>query len=408
MDLRFRFLVIGAGPCGGRAASELARTAGPGQTALIGQEPLPPYERPPLSKAFLTEKEELPPAVLLSAERLAAAGVTSFFGDQAVALDTRSRRVILESGKTFYFERLLLATGARPRQLTIPGATLPGIHYLRSYSDAIALRRALRSGSRLAVVGGGYIGLEVAASASSLGLEVTVVETGEQLMGRSAPLKVAAAIEKMFMARSVKIMLGVKATAFIGKGRVEALLLDHGVRIPADLVLVGIGAEPNVHLASEAGLEVQDGIIVDAEGRTSNQNIFAAGDVANRFNPIFGVRHRLEAWEPALDRGAAVAAAMLDQPRGFERAPWVWSDQFDWNIQVLGVPSLADQEIFRGDPSSQSFLVLYLAANRLVGAVALNAGRDMALCRRALAQRMMVDAGKAAAWNMSLRDAFSG
>lgn len=408
MALQFRFLVIGGGPCGGRAASELARMSGPGQTALIGQEQLPPYERPPLSKAFLTAKEELPPAVLLSTERLDSAGVTSFFGDRAVALDTRSRRVILESGRALYFERLLLATGGKPRQLAIPGANLPGVHYLRSYSDAIALHRALRRGSRLAVVGGGYIGLEVAASARSLGLDVTVMEAGEQLMGRSAPPKVAAAIEQMFVTRSVKIMLGAKATAFIGEGHVEAVLLGHGVRIPADSVLVGVGAEPNVSLGVEAGLEVKDGIIVDGDGRTSNQNIFAAGDVANRFNPLFGIRHRLEAWEPALDQGAAVAAAMADQPRGLERAPWLWSDQFDWNIQMLGFPSLADREIVRGDPSSESFLVLYLASNRLVGAVAVNAGKEMALCRRALAQRVAVDVAKAASCNVGLREAFSG
>ncbi len=407
MSAHFRFVVVGAGPCGGRAAAELARLVGPGQVALIGEEAHPPYERPPLSKTFLLAGDEAPPAIMVSAANLEAAGVSLFLGDRALHVAAESRQVLLASGRRVGFGRLLLATGARPRRLSIEGEDLPGVHYLRTHADAAALRAALKAGGRLVVVGGGYIGLEAAASARSLGLQVTVVEAGERLMARTTPAVVAAAVQAMFEARGVTFRLGARPIRIEGERQVSALALSDGQRIPADVVLIGVGAEPNVELARDAGLEVANGIVVDAEGRTSDPEIFAAGDVANRHHPLSGARARLESWEPALDQAAAVAAVMGGAPPRPERAPWVWSDQFDWNIQSLGFPALADCEVVRGDPASGSFLVLQTAAGRLVGAVAVNAGKDMALCRRALAQGHRVDAARARASDTALRDAFS-
>lgn len=404
----FRFVVIGAGPCGGRAAIELATRAGPGQVALVGEEPLPPYERPPLSKAFLTAA--LPatdPTLLFDADRLERAGIAALLATRAMAIDRTEHAVALGDGRRLTYERLLIATGAAPRRLSIPGAGLPGVHYLRSFSDARALREAIGAGKRAVVVGGGFIGLETAASARACGLDVTIVEAGAQLMSRAVPPSVASAVARKFAAERVAVRMQAPPVRFEGRGRVESVVLPDGSAIAADIVVVGIGAAPNVALAEAAGLEVGDGILVGGDGRTSDSDIFAAGDVANRLVPGLDARRRLEAWEPAMDQGGIAATAMLGGDPRPERAPWMWSDQFDWNIQTVGYPGLADRETVHGNPDGDSFLVLQTLGGRLVGAVGLNRGKDIAHCRRAVARGNAVDVKRAAS-TATLNEIFAG
>lgn len=380
-----RYVVIGAGPCGGRAALELARHASPGRVTLVGNEALPPYERPPLSKAFLTAADDPPVPALFPAERLAAAGIEALLDDAALSIAPMQRKVMLASGRVLPYDRLLLATGAAARTLDLPGAALEGVMTLRSHADAARLRARLTTARNVAVVGGGFIGLECAAGAVARGLSVAILEAAPRLLSRVAPPALSDAVACIFEGRGAELHMDARPIGIRGTTGVEGILLDDGAFIAADLVIVGIGARPNTDLAATAGLAIDDGICTDSDGRTSDPAIFAAGDVARRRLGDTGAALRLEAWEPALDRGIAVAAAMLDRPPPRERAPWAWSDLFEHNVQVAGNGGPFDREWVVEGSSPGSLVVLHAAGDRLVGAATLDAGREMALCRRAIA-----------------------
>ena len=393
----FRFVVIGAGPCGGRAALDLAEATGPGKVALVGDEGLPPYERPPLSKSFLKAEASPAPPILFGLDRYAKAGACTILDNPAYAIRAAQREVVLQSGRRLRYDGLLIATGAGARRLTIEGADLPGLLYLRSASDAKALRAELHGAAQIVIIGGGFIGLETAASARALGLEVTVIEAGQRLLGRSVPGLIADAVLRTFRANGVDVALGTSPTRIVGDIAAKGVELDDGRMYRADAVIVGIGCAPNVALGESAGLAVENGIVTDGDGRTSDASIFAAGDVSSRHVAAIRGYRRLEAWEPALERGSAVAAAMLGKPTPPERPPWAWSDQFDMNIQVAGHGDLANREILVGDPTSPSFTVLQCVGDSLVGVAGLNAGREIAFCRRALAVGATVRAGSLSA-----------
>lgn len=406
---RFDFVIAGGGPAGAAAAQRLLGAAHRPSVLLVGDEPHAPYERPPLSKAVLLDAAaRARPVPLFGGDAgLVAAGAECRFGDPVVDVALAARRVTLRSGATVNYGALLWATGAAPRRLAVPGAGLNGVHYLRTFDEALRLSSALPV-RHVTVIGGGFIGLEVAAAAAQLGCGVAVVEAAPRLLGRAVPPQVSEAVARLYTARGVQLKLGTGVQALLGQERVQAVRLAHGDTLETDLVVAGIGAVPNDAVAREAGLAVDQGILVDALGRTSDPHCFAAGDVARRpaglaWHPDH--RHRLEAWEPALDQGRAVACAMLGEPVPALAPPWVWSNLFDWNLQMTGHGELSDGAVSRPGRDPDHCTVFQLRGDRLVGAVTVNDGRHMALLRREMGRCPLVDPARLADPTVPLRDA---
>ncbi|AJW98748.1 FAD-dependent oxidoreductase [Burkholderia gladioli pv. gladioli] len=392
----FDYVVIGAGPAGGAASLELVRNAAQPSVALIGTEPYAPYERPPLSKAtLLSDSGPVGPQFLFGGiEGLSAAGVTTFIPETAALIDPQQRIVRLASGDSLSYGKLLLATGTSARTLQSPGAELDGVHYLRTYEDATGLAKKLRSRHKLVVIGGGFIGLEVAASARRAGCEVALIEAGPHLMGRAAPLEVARMVLEKFRAEGVDVRLATSVRELRGSTRVTSVLLSNGAELPADIVLIGIGAVPNDALARAIGLDVANGVVTDETGRTTDPSIYAAGDVACRLQNVAGFPQwtkRLEAWEPAIEQGVSTAHAMLGKPVEPASPPWIWSDQFDWNLQFVGHGELADEVVERTGTAPNSLTVFQLCNRRLVGMITVNDARNMALGRRAVLRPVELD-----------------
>lgn len=410
MMREFDYVVIGAGPAGGAAALELACSAATPSVALIGAEPYAPYERPPLSKATLLAGCGLTaPKFLFGGEKgLTAAGVTAFIPAIATSIDRQRRVVRLTSGDSLTYGKLLLAMGTSARALSVPGAELDGVHYLRTYDDAVTLAREVRGGRRLVVIGGGFIGLEVAASARCAGCDVAVIEAGPHLMGRAAPATAARMVLEKFRAEGVDVRLATSVAELRGPGRVTSVVLSNGEELPADVVLVGIGAAPNDTLAHAAGLDMGNGVLTDIVGQTSDPAIFAAGDVASRLQDVAGYPRwtkRLEAWEPAIEQGISTARAMLAQPVEPLSPPWIWSDQFDWNLQFVGHGELADEIVERPGATPNALALFQLCNRRLVGMVTLNDTRSMAYGRRAVLQSVELDPKRLADTSVPIREA---
>ncbi len=355
-------VVVGAGQAGARAA-EAARLAGfTGRILLIGDEPELPYERPPLSKTFLTEGVAVEAAQVLSAARLAELSIELMTGRRVEAIDRAARTLRLDGGETCGYGRLILATGARARRLALPGVELPGVYALRSLDDSRRLAAALRRARRLVVVGGGFIGLEVASSARALGLEVTLLERAPALMSRLLPAEAAEAVAARARAGGVALETGVEVAGLAAgaDGAVEAVRLADGRRLAADLVVVGVGAAPNLELAEAAGLAVDGSVTVDAYGATSDPDIFAAGDVAGYPHAGKAAPLRLESWRNAQDQGVAAGRSAVGRPSRYETTPWFWSDQFGGTIQIYGLPA-PDQNLVRraaARPQAESFFCL--------------------------------------------------
>ncbi|HEU0222870.1 MAG TPA: FAD-dependent oxidoreductase [Paracoccaceae bacterium] len=361
-----RIVIIGAGECGARAAMALREAGHAGPVTLIGAEGRAPYERPPLSKAVLTGETE--PPVVLSLERADALGIDLVDGP-VVALDRIARQVLLAGGRVLPYERLLIATGARARPLTLPGAQYALT--LRSAADAAAIRARLQPGARVVLIGGGFIGLEVAASAATRGCRVTVLETLPRILARGVPAEIAAVVGRRHAADGVEIRTSI-AVQSIGPGTVWT---SRGP-IAADLVIAGIGAQPEYGLAQASGLVIENGIAVDESFRSSDPAIFAAGDCCSF--PYQARRVRLESWRAAQDQAEHVAAAMLGAEAPFRRVPWFWSDQFDLTLQVAGLYDAALPAI-RRETGPGAFILFQLGPDgRLVSAAGIGPGQAVA------------------------------
>lgn len=360
-------VIIGAGEAGGRAALGLRERGHTGSITLVGAEHHLPYERPPLSKSVMTMAEEPQPAVITTEAALAEKSITHRRAISATGIDRVRRQIRLSDGSTLGYDTLLLATGARPRLLTIPGADRALL--LRSFGDAVALRRRFGPGRSLVIIGGGFIGLELAASAVEMGCSVTVLEMAPRILGRAVPAEVAVLVAARHRAAGVTLLESARLTAIEENGAGHAVLLGDGRRLPADTVIAGIGAVPETTLAEAAGLAIDNGIRVDERLMTSDPAIFAAGDCCSFPHPVFGGRRlRLEAWRNAGDQARHVAGAMLGDGASFETVPWFWSDQHGETLQIAGLPDEGDQTIMRdlgGTP-----LFFHLKAGRLVGASA--------------------------------------
>lgn len=375
-----RYVIVGAGQAGRRAAETLAAAAPGADIVLIGAEPYPPYNRPPLSKQLLTGELPLERMFQRTAESYVSLGVQLRMGQTVQQIDRAAQRLLIEGTLPLSYDRLLLTTGSRPRRLTLPGAE--ALCYLRSLDDALALRARLHPGVRLIILGGGFIGMEVAASARRLGAEVTVLEAGDRLMARALPPLISGYAEALHRSHEVELQFNVQLLGFEtlanGSLRVETA---QGA-LEGDLVLAGIGVQPNVELAMEAGLACDNGITVDEYGATADASIFAAGDVTFHFNPLLGRHVRIESWQVAQNQPLPVARNLLGERQPYAELPWLWSDQYDCNIQLLGLFEPAYTTVLRGTTDSGRFIMLGLdAEQRPRAAVVVNQAREMAALR---------------------------
>jgi 3-phenylpropionate/trans-cinnamate dioxygenase ferredoxin reductase subunit len=387
------FVIIGAGQAGGWAAKTLRAEGFTGRIVLVGDESHPPHERPPLSKAVLSGASEPDVCHLFKPDALTELALEHAAGERAVTIDRQAHTVVTERGRTIPYDRLILATGSRVRTLTIPGADLPGVFYLRTIADALALRERLTTGARFLVVGGGWIGLEAAATARKRGAEVTVLEAADRLCARAASPELSAFLGRLHAEHGVEVRLraGLESLRRAPEGGIVALLAD-GTELVADTVLIGVGIVPNVELARDAGLDVKNGIVVDDQGRTSDPAIFAAGDVADQPGARIGRRVRLESWQNAQDQAIVAAKAALGGDARHDPLPWFWSDQYESNIQMLGMPAQWPEAVCRGDFAGASFSLFYVRDDRIEAVVSINAPRDLRAARRLIDQHKPVRA----------------
>lgn len=371
------FVIVGAGHAGGRAAQAMRQYGFEGEILLIGEEPHVPYERPPLSKELIVTDAGLEKVRLHDAPWYAENRIKLIAANAAASIDAAAKTVGLADGQTIRFDRLMLTTGARVRRLPVPGADLDGVFYLRTIEDSETIRAHIAADTEVAVIGGGFIGLEIAGSAVKRGAKVTVLEAADRLMGRSVAPEVSDWFARIHRERSVDLRLGVSIAALEGNGAATGVILGDGTIIPATVVVIGIGILPNVEIAQAAGLAVDDGIVVDDRGRTSHPDIYAAGDVANQPNAFAGRRLRLESYQNAQDQAAAVARNLCGADEAYEDSLWVWSDQHDVNLQMTGAPAAWDSLLWRGDPDEGRFTVFYMADGRIVAVNTVNNGREM-------------------------------
>jgi len=397
-------VIVGAGHAGGRAAEALRAAGHTGAVTLIGSELHPPYERPPLSKELLAGAVAVEKTYIRPMGWYAEQHIELRLGVDAVGIDRAARRVTLGDGATVPYDALLLTTGARPRQLRIPGGQGPRIFYLRDIGDSLALRERLVPGARFVVIGAGFIGLEVAATAKKRGAHVTVLELAPHVLARVLPPEIADYVAELHRRNGVVLRTGVAVTAIEDRGSELAIVTGEGERIIADYFAVGIGAQPNIELAQAAGIACEDGIRVDEFGRSSDPDIFAAGDVTRHFNPLVGRHIRLEAWQNAQNQAIAVAKVMAGGTAPFAEVPWFWTDQFDMNLQMAGAPERWDQLVFRGDPAERSFTAFHLAGGKPVAVTTVNAIRDMRFGRMMIQRGVAVDPALLADKNVKLQD----
>jgi 3-phenylpropionate/trans-cinnamate dioxygenase ferredoxin reductase subunit len=368
-----KVLIVGAGHAGGSVAAFLRQYGFAGQITLVGDEPYAPYQRPPLSKAWLkgeadSESLLLRPESFYTQENIALKG-----GVVALRINRADKTVTCSDGQTLPYDTLILATGARARVLQAPGADLEGILSLRSADDADALKAALVPGAVLAVIGGGYVGLEAAASATALGCQAIVLEREARLLARVASSPMAAFFEVYHQAKGVRVVTGADVAGFIGEdGKVIGLQLASGATIACDVALIGVGAVPNVELARDAGLDCADGVVVDLAARTNDPSIYAIGDVTHRPLPLYDRKFRLESVPNALEQAKQAACAIAGRAEPVPEVPWFWSDQYDLKLQIAGVPFDADQLVLRGGPGAP-FAVFHLREGRVMAVEAVNA-----------------------------------
>lgn len=384
------FVIIGAGHAAGQAAASLRQNGFEGRIVLIGEEPYIPYQRPPLSKKFLSGELEIERLYFKPPEFYEQANIEIRLKARGDVLDAGNKTVTLEDGETIAFDKALITTGARVRKLALPGSDLPGIHYVRSIEDIHALQKDFGPGKHLAVIGGGYIGLEVAAVARQKGLEVTVLEAAPQLLARVAAPELAAFFVRVHREEGVRVRLNVSVTGFTGEAHAAHVLIDAEDPLKVDAVVIGIGVLPNIELAEAAGLHVDNGIVVDEQCRSSHPDIFAAGDCTMHPNSLLGKNLRLESVHNALEQAKTAAANMCGKDVRYAQIPWFWSDQYDLKLQMAGLSQGYDEMVVRGDITTRSFALFYLKQGRLIATDAVNRAPEFMMSKKLIADRAVI------------------
>jgi 3-phenylpropionate/trans-cinnamate dioxygenase ferredoxin reductase component len=385
------FLIVGASLAGAKAAEVLRDEGFDGRVLLIGAEDERPYERPPLSKDYLRGEVGREKVYVHHEGFYAEHEIEVRLGRTAVGLDAAASRLTLDDGERLRYDRLLLATGAEPRRLPTPGADLDGVLYLRSVADSDALRERLDRGGKVVVVGAGWIGAEVAASARQRGLDVTVIDPLSVPLERVLGREVGAIYRDIHTDHGVQMFMGTGVASFEGDRAVERVRADDGRELECDFVVVGIGVQPRTGLAAEAGIAIDDGILVDEHLQTSATGVFAAGDVANAHHPLYGERIRVEHWANALHQGPAAARAMLGQSAAYDLVPYFFSDQFDVGMEYAGHARQWDRVVFRGDPATREFIAFWLLGDRVVAGMNVNVWDVTEAIQRLIRERVAVD-----------------
>ena len=401
-----RVVIIGAGHAGGTAAAELRRSGFTGPITLIGDEPLPPYERPPLSKAWLKGETDADKLALKPASFYPGADIDLRLSTSATAIDRAAKTVTLTTGESLPYDTLILATGARARRIPLPGLDLGNVLELRNAADADRLKAVLVPGARLAVIGGGYIGLEAAASARALGAEVTVIEREPRVLARVACELLSNFFQDFHRAQGVVIEVNAQVAALEGsEGLITGVRLGDGRLIPCDAALIGVGAVPNQELASEAGLACNNGIIVDLAARTEDPAIFAIGDCTHRPLPLYDRVVRLESVPNALEQARQAAASICGKPLPAPEVPWFWSDQYDLRLQIAGIPFDATRIVVRGDIAAGKFALFHLLDDGTVQAVeAVNASTEFMGGRRIVQRRKKLTAERISDLSVTMQE----
>ena len=399
-----RVVIAGAGHAAGQLIASLKQQKFAGQIILIGDEAYLPYQRPPLSKKFLSGD--------IPAERLSVKP-EAFYDDPqielrlnttATSIDRDKQHVLIENGETIAYDKLILALGSRARKLDIDGADLAGIHYLRTIEDVDAIRKDAEAGKKAVIVGGGYIGLEVAAVLRQQGLAVTVVEMAERVMSRVVSPEISDFYQIQHTEHGVKLRLGTGVAAFRGNKRVEAIETPDGELIAADFVVVGVGILPNTELAMSADLAVDNGIVVDERCQTIDANIYAVGDCTNHPNAIYNQNLRLESVHNALEQAKTAVNNICGKESQYTEVPWFWSDQYDLKLQIAGLSTGYNDTIIRGNPADRSFACLYLKDGRLIATDSINSPKEFVQSKALIAAHAMIDRNRATDTELSLQD----
>jgi 3-phenylpropionate/trans-cinnamate dioxygenase ferredoxin reductase subunit len=400
-----RILIIGGGQAAIQAIDTLRRKGFSGQLTLVGEEPWLPYQRPPLSKKFLSGAMEREKLLLRPQTFYTDHHVQTHLGRRAVEIDRERRSVRLDDGTAVAYDTLLLATGSTPRRLPVPGADLACVHVLRNIADVDRIRADLASARNLVIVGAGYIGLEVAATARDMGLSVTLLEQTKRVLSRVTAPQISAFYESEHTGHGVRVICGAEVRAFEGsQGRVRTVVCEDGSAHEADVVLIGIGVGPRDDLAQAAGLECMNGIVVDQHCRTTDPNIYAAGDCTSHPSIHYGRHVRLESVDNAFEQASSAALNMLGVPTPHDKVPWFWSDQFDLKMVIVGLSQGYDEALTRGSPASRSFSVCYLRAGELIAVDTVNAPKDQLAARKLVAARTRPDRAKLTEPDIPLKD----
>ena len=402
------FVIVGASLAGAKAAETLRAEGFDGRVVLVGAESERPYERPPLSKDYLRGETGRNKIYVHDPPSYDAQGIDLRLGKRAVSVDPSSREVTLDDGERLAYDRLLLATGAAPRHLQLPGADLDGVLYLRTVQDADELRRRLARGGAVVIVGAGWIGAEVAASARQGGLDVTILGRAAVPLERVLGREVGGIYHDIHRDHGVRMLMGTEVEAFEGGTEVERVRTSDGQTLTCDLVVVGAGVAPRAGLAVAAGLAVDDGILVDEHLQTSDPDVFAAGDVANAHHPFYGERIRVEHWDNALHQGPVAARGMLGRAAVYDRLPYFFSDQYDVGMEYTGFAPTWDRVVFRGDRASREFIVFWLVGDRVAAAMNVNVWDVGEPLQRLIRDRVAVDDRRLADPDVALEDLAGG
>ena len=399
-----RVVIAGAGHAAGQLVTSLRQHKFEGQIVLVGDEPYLPYQRPPLSKKFLAGEMPAERLYVKPASFYEDANVELHLDTRVTAIDPATKQLETDANEPVAYDRLVLALGSRVRQLPIEGAALSGVHYLRSIADVEGIRGGLEPGHRLVVIGAGYIGLEVAAVARQAGLEVTVIEMADRVMSRVVSPEISDFYQIQHTEQGVRFRLSTGVDALTGKKRVKSVTTSNGEDIPADLVVIGIGIVPNTQLAADAGLPVDNGIVVDDHCRTEDPDIFAVGDCTIHPNAIYGRQLRLESVHNALEQAKTAAANICGKDTAYSQVPWFWSDQYDLKLQIAGLSEGYDDVAIRGNPAERSFSCLYLRDGRLIACDAINAPRDFVQSKQLIADQALIAVEELANPDVALKD----
>lgn len=383
-------VIIGTGQAGGSCATELRKRGFEGRIVLVGDEPHIPYKRPPLSKAYLAGDTSLESLYVMHAPKLEENNIETQCGVAVDKIDRDNQQVILADGNKIDYDKLVLATGGRARPLPVDGADADNVFLLRTIADVEQIKQHCTSDKRVAIVGGGFIGLEAAAISTKLGLDVTVLEGFDRVLSRVTSPDVSAFFERIHREAGVNLRTGVSVTAIEHGNNGSEIVLDDGERVATDFVIVGIGLIPNTELASDAGLEVDNGIVVNEHTQTSDPDIYAAGDCTSHPNSLFG-NIRLESVQNAMDQGRATAHNLIGTDKAYDTVPWFWSDQYDVKLQMAGISSGYDDYVIRGNPDDHQFSVFYLKNGQLISTDAINRAKDFMMAKKLIGAQAQPD-----------------